>query len=200
MKKITLIALLLTLGVTAAFAQSFNLGIKGGLNLAKLQSNLTSEENRLGFQVGAWARIGAVGFYVQPELYLGSKGSNFTSIVQQNGTEVSQEEKVSFTTLDLPVLVGTKIGVSNLNVRFMGGPVVSFILDKENPTSGAYQSITDFHNYKNNALGLQAGAGIDISKLSIDLRYEAGLTNVSKSDKYEQKSNLWHLSLGYKIL
>lgn len=201
MKKFILILSVLATAATASFGQlpKFNLGIKAGLNLAKLQSDFTSEENRLGFQAGAWARFGAVGFYVQPEVYLGSKNTNFTSVMQTNGTEVSQEEKVSFTTLDVPVLIGTKIGVDKLNVRFMGGPVVSFLLDKENPTATAYQNLTDFGNYKNNAFGLQAGAGIDVANLSVDLRYEAGLSNLSKSDKYEQKSNLWHLSLGYKL-
>lgn len=201
MKKIILSSVILALTTVSAFAQlpKFNLGIKAGLNLAKLQSDLTSEENRLGFQAGIWSRIGAAGLYVQPELYLGSKGTKFTSVIQANGTEVAQDEKVSFTTLDLPVLLGTKIGVDKLNVRFMAGPVVSFILDKEKPVSGAYNSITDFHNYKNNAWGLQAGAGVDIANLTLDLRYEAGLTNVSRSDKYDQKSNLWHISLGYKL-
>lgn len=200
MKKLILLSLLFLSGASV-FAQlpKFNLGLKAGLNLAKLKTDLATEENRLGFQAGVWARLGGAGVYVQPELYLGSKGTKFTSITQENGSEVNQEDKVRFTTLDFPVLIGSKIGLDKLNVRFMAGPVVSFILNKDKPVSTAYNNITDFNNYKDNAWGLQAGAGVDISSLSIDLRYEAGLSNVSKSDKYDQKTNLWHLSLGYKL-
>ncbi|RZK36059.1 MAG: PorT family protein, partial [Pedobacter sp.] len=36
--------------------------------------------------------------------------------------------------------------------------------------------------------------------ISVDLRYEAGLSNISKSEKYAQKPNLFQLSLGFKIL
>lgn len=82
----------------------------------------------------------------------------------------------------------------------MAGPVISFILDENSSFSSAYQQATDFDNYKNQALGLQAGAGVDVGAISVDLRYEAGLSNISKSEKYSQKPNLFQLSLGFKIL
>jgi hypothetical protein len=200
MKKLFFSICMLVSGA-AAFAQlpSFNLGLKAGINTARLQSDLADEENRLGVQFGVWSRIGGAGFYLQPELYLGSKGSKFTNIVMSNGNEVAEEEKVKFTTLDLPILLGSKVGVGLLNVRFMAGPVISFVVDEDNPISTASQDIRDFKNYKDNAWGLQAGAGVDISKLTFDVRYEAGISNVSNSDKYDQKTRLWHISLGYKL-
>jgi hypothetical protein len=188
------------LGWATSKAQTFNLGVKAGVNLAKLNSDFASEENRLGYQIGAWARIGGASFYVQPEAYIGSKGNKFISFQQDNGNEVSAEGKVKFTTLDVPVLLGTKFGAKNLNFRLMAGPVISFILDENSTFSSAYQQATDFDNYKNQALGLQAGAGVDVGSISVDLRYEAGLSNISKSEKYSQKPNLFQLSLGFKIL
>jgi hypothetical protein len=47
---------------------------------------------------------------------------------------------------------------------------------------------------------LQAGAGIDLGNISFDARYEAGLSNISQSEKYNQQQRLFHLSLGFKIL
>ncbi|RQO78483.1 PorT family protein [Pedobacter sp. KBW01] len=199
MKKIIFSIVFLTLGWAAAKAQTFNLGVKAGVNLAKLNSDFASQENRLGYQIGAWARIGGASFYVQPEAYIGSKGNKFISF-KDNGTEVAAEGKVKFTTLDVPVLLGTKFGAKNLNFRLMAGPVISFILDENSTFSSAYQQATDFGNYKNQALGLQAGAGVDVGSISVDLRYEAGLSNISKSEKYSQKPNLFQLSLGFKIL
>jgi hypothetical protein len=200
MKKIIFSIVFLTLGWATSKAQTFNLGVKAGVNLSKLNADFASEENRLGYQIGAWARIGGASLYVQPEAYIGSKGNKFISIQQDNGNEVSAEGKVRFTTLDVPVLVGTKFGAKNLNFRLMAGPVISFILDENSSFSSAYQQATDFDNYKNQALGLQAGAGVDVGNISVDLRYEAGLSNISKSEKYSQKPNLFQLSLGFKIL
>jgi len=199
MKKIIFSIVFLTLGWVTSKAQTFNLGVKAGVNLAKLNADFASEENRLGYQIGAWARIGGASFYVQPEAYIGSKGNKFISIQQDNGNEVSAEGKVKFTTLDIPVLLGTKFGAKNLNFRLMAGPVISFVLDENSSFSSAYQQATDFSNYKNQALGLQAGAGVDVGSISVDLRYEAGLSNISKSEKYTQKPNLFQLSLGFKI-
>lgn len=197
MRKITLLScLFIALSITT-YAQlpSFNLGVKGGINLASLKSdNFFGEENRLGYQFGLWARLGGAGFYVQPEAYLAGKGGNF-NVEQDNGTEASG--KVRFTTLDVPVLIGNKIGFNKLNVRFMAGPIISFILDDS--FKGNAQQIGDIDNYKNQTWGAQIGAGVDVGSLTVDLRYEAGLSNVSKSGQYDQKQNLWHLSLGYKI-
>lgn len=200
MKRTILISCLF-IATTAAFGQlpSFTLGIKAGLNVAKLKSDFATEENTTGYQVGAWARFGGLGLYVQPEAYLGSKGNKFSRITQDNGTEVQADGEVKFTTLDIPVLLGTKIGPPSLNVRFMAGPVLSFIIDEETNFNSAYNQATGFRDYKKQTWAAQAGAGVDLGKLSVDARYEAGLSNISRSERYDQKQNLWHLSLGYKI-
>lgn len=201
MKRIILVSCMVIATSVAAFAQlpSFTLGIKGGLNVAKLKSDFASEENTLGYQVGAWARLGGLGLYVQPEAYLGSKGNKFIKVTQDNGNEVQAAGKVTFTTLDIPLLLGTKIGPQSFNIRFMAGPVLSLIINEKTNFSSAYNQATDFKNYKNQNWAAQAGAGVDLGNLSIDARYEAGLSNLSRSARYDQKQNLWHLSLGYKL-
>ena len=197
MKRITLTSFLLLIAVTT-FAQlpSFNLGLKTGINLASLKGNVGEESNRLGYQAGVWARVGGAGFYVQPEVYLGSKGGEFGSI-QQDGTTYEGDAKINFTTLDIPVLLGNKFGFDKLNFRIMAGPVISFVLNKDAKEN--YEVATDFNNYKNQTIGLQTGAGLDLGNLSFVLRYEKGLSNIDKSGQYDQKQNLWHLSLGYRI-
>ena len=195
MKKITLMAVLL-LGAMASFGQSFTLGVKTGINLATLKGDVGDESNRMGYQAGAWARVGGAGFYVQPEVYLGSKGGEFGTI-RQNGTTYEGDGKVNFTTLDIPVLIGNKFGFDKLNFRIMAGPVISFLLDKSAKEN--YAVATNFDNYKNQTIGLQSGAGVDLGNVSVDLRYEKGLSNIDKSGQYDQKQNLWHLSIGYKI-
>ncbi|MBC7745809.1 MAG: PorT family protein [Flavobacterium sp.] len=201
MKNILLIASFLFVVSIPAMAQlpSFNLGIKGGVNYSELKSksSFTDKNSILGYQFGIWTRIGGAGLYLQPEAYLGTKGGKIPIIFQTGGNEVEANGEIKFTTLDVPLLIGTKIGANKLNLRFMAGPVLSVIVDKKTTINDAYTSIQD---YKNQALGLQGGAGVDLGSLSVDLRYEAGLTNISKSTKYDQKQNLFHLSLGIKLL
>jgi len=200
MKKLIFSIVFLTLGWATSQAQTFNLGVKAGVNLAKINADFASEENRLGYQIGAWARIGGASFYVQPEAYVGSKGNKFISFTNDSNNEIAAEGKVKFTTLDIPVLLGTKFGAKNLNFRVMAGPVLSLVLDDSSTFNSAYDQATDFHNYKNQTFGVQAGAGVDVGNISVDLRYEAGLSNISKSEKYKQTPNLFQLSLGFKII
>lgn len=204
MKKIILSVSILLISGMGAMAQlpSFSFGIKGGVNYStlKTKNDLTDQNSISGYQAGIFSRIGAAGLYFQPELYLGSKGNKFVRIEDNAGTEIAAKGKVKFTTLDLPLLLGTKIGPNKLNLRFMAGPVVSFILDENTSFDAAYNSVTDFGNYKKQTLGLQAGTGVDLGNFTLDLRYEAGLSNVSQSEKYSQKQNLVHLSLGIKLL
>jgi len=204
MKKIILSVSILLISGMGAMAQlpSFSFGIKGGVNYStlKTKNDLTDQNSISGYQAGIFSRIGAAGLYFQPELYLGSKGNKFVRIEDNAGTEIAAKGKVKFTTLDLPLLLGTKIGPNKLNLRFMAGPVVSFILDENTSFDAAYNSVTDFGNYKKQTLGLQAGTGVDLGNFTLDLRYEAGLSNISQSEKYSQKQNLVHLSLGIKLL
>jgi hypothetical protein len=51
-----------------------------------------------------------------------------------------------------------------------------------------------------------AGAGIDLLGLTLDVRYEGSLTDLSKTVplpqgvNFSQKASLWHATLGMKIL
>lgn len=185
-------ALMVLTMTTFAQLPGFNLGVKAGMNVSSLKSSGTFDEsNRLGYQLGAFARIGGMGFYVQPEAYVASKGGKFH--VSLDGSS-SSEGNVRFTTLDVPVLLGTKIGADRLNLRFMAGPMISFTLDKS-----LKGNVDNLKNFKDQTWSAQVGAGVDLGSLSVDLRYEAGLSKVSNVDTYDQKQRLWHISLGYKI-
>ena len=204
MKKIILISCIVIAASVTAMAQlpNFAFGIKGGANFSKLKTvdNLTDENSIVGYHVGVFTRLGVAGLYLQPELYLGSKGNNFIKIEDTSGNEVQANGKVRFTTLDLPLLIGTKIGPSKLNLRFMAGPVASFVINENTTFDSAYRNISDFGNYKKQNWAYQAGAGVDVGNMTVDLRYEGGLSNVSRSNEYNQKQNLVHLSLGIKLL
>ncbi|WP_448702503.1 porin family protein [Mucilaginibacter sp. AW1-3] len=184
--------LLLSIGARA----QFTLGLKGGLNVSKINTDNVAESTVTGYQFGAFARIGT-SWYLQPEMYIGSKGGQFN--FDTEGTNTGGSAKVRFTSLDVPVLLGKSFGAKSFNLRIMAGPIYSYILNTDQSfsdnLSNAYK---DLGNYNNSTLGYQAGAGIDLGNISFDTRYEGGLTQIN--EKYGQRQNLWHFSLGFKIL
>ncbi len=195
MKKYLLSLAILTIAGVNARAQ-FTLGAKAGINVSKINTDNPSSSTVTGYQFGAWARIGK-GLYVQPEVYVGSKGGQFNFQTQNNTTNESGQ--VKFTTLDVPVLVGESFGGSSLNFRVMAGPIYSYILNQSDTFSdNVKNAYHDFGNYNHSTLGYQAGAGIDLGNISLDARYEGALTQINQN--YGQRQNLWHFSVGYKIL
>ncbi|MFD1629124.1 porin family protein [Pseudopedobacter beijingensis] len=179
---------------TSASAQ-FEGGIKAGINYSTIKAEKMEVDGSgiLGYNVGLWGRIGKA-FYIQPEIYLGSKGADFK--IKENGTSIEQSGKVKFTTLDIPALIGTKAGFKNFNLRFMAGPAFQFNL---NTDESALEQVIDpdFYKYKSFVTNIQGGLGIDFSSLSLDARYETGLQDINKEDG--QRQSLVHLSLGFKF-
>ncbi|MBC7617278.1 MAG: PorT family protein [Pedobacter sp.] len=195
MKKITLLFVFLLLSFYA-FSQAlptFQLGVKGGMNLAKFKTKDTfSSDNKGGYYGGIWARIGGAGIHLQPELYLSGKNS---SLVTASG----QENSVKFTSLDVPILIGTKIGAAGFGVRLNTGPVFTFILDEKQNFGQAASSAFN-GNFKDKALAWQFGVGLDIGKLNIDGRYESGLSQINSAGGYPTtKLNLYTIGVGFRI-
>ena len=190
MKKYLLSVALLIAVCISAQAQ-FSLGIKGGVNFSKINTDNLNESTRTGYQAGVFARFGNA-FYLQPEAYLSSTGGKFTS------TDGSFHANVNFTNLSVPLLLGHSFGSKNLNFRLMAGPIYTYALSKsESFSDNANAAIADFGHYKNSTIGFQAGGGVDIGPITADLRYEGGLTKVS--DDFGQRQNLWALSVGFKF-
>jgi len=190
MKKHLLIIALLMAGCAGAKAQ-FSLGIKGGVNYSRINSNNLSSSSVAGYEAGAFARIGG-GVYLQPELYLNSSGGDFKS------NDNTYSAHVRFTNLNVPLLLGYRFGAKNLNFRLMAGPIYTSVLSQDNSFSQNFNAAyNDFGHYKNSTLGFQAGAGLDLGAITADLRYEGNLTDINSN--FGQRQNLWALSVGFKI-
>ncbi|MDN3583349.1 porin family protein [Mucilaginibacter flavus] len=197
MKKTILLSLAILL-VSAGLASaqvipSFSFGAKAGLNYSTFPSNgLYNNDNKAGYLAGVWARVGGLGFNFQPELYYTSKNIDIKD-------EAGNTNKAKFTSVDLPLLVGGKIGAFGLGGRFYGGPVFSFSVNKDQSLSGATKEAVNL-NYKDANYGIQLGAGLDIRDFSVDLRYEGGLNKIGYGpDNSHTRVSLFSLSLAYKI-
>lgn len=191
---LTIACLLTTFFASAQILPSFQLGLKAGANFSKFNSeNTFSSDSRTGLYGGLWARIGAAGIYFQPEVYLSGKRADLVS------DATGEVNKVRFTSLDVPLLVGTKFGAAGVGLRLNTGPMFSLILD-ENQSFGQAAGNVFKADFKNQAIAWQFGAGLDIRKLSIDARYELGLSKINKAGYPGTKLNLFTIGLGYRIL
>ncbi|MGB5436307.1 MAG: outer membrane beta-barrel protein [Maribacter sp.] len=161
MKKTILLAVF-ALGSIAAFAQSDpGFGIKAGLNynangdyFESTGEAARNPDRNMGYHVGIFGKIGDQ-MYLRPELIYTKTKSDYDG------------DKFDISKLDLPVLVGAKI-IGPLHV--FAGPAFQYILDTE------FDGITIKDIENDFSVGLNIGAGVNLGKLGIDLRYERGFS------------------------
>ncbi len=191
MKKILPALLLFLGGATIAQAQvlpSFEIGLKGALNYSKLKNDTYFDsDSKAGYQAGLYSRIGVLGFHVQPEIYITGKN------VKINKDNV---DDLKFTSVDIPVLLGKRFGLGPIGARIQTGPVFSFIT---NDNGDKLTNALKFSEYKKSSTSWAFGAGLDISSLRVDLRYELGLNDMAKGSSEAQKINMWSIGLGYRL-
>ena len=153
------------------------LGVKGGLSTYDLGLNdalrvfsdnnefaLNVQDSRYGYHVGIvlQARIGS--FLIQPEAVFNSNAVDysFQEVTNNSPANIFSER---YQHLDIPFMLGLKAGP----LRMMAGPVGHYFI---NSTSELFQ----FENYQQNfddfTFGWQAGVGVDILNLMLDVRYE----------------------------
>jgi hypothetical protein len=196
MKKLFVIILLAGLSLPA-FSQNSGFGIKAGLSSSKVDfesQQFIPDGSTTGYHLGIFARLGGAGFYVQPELLFTQTSGEFKLNLQgNNGTE---SYRADFNRIDLPVMLGVKMFKL---IRLQAGPIASFNVNSN--LENAAGTVNDV-NFKEASLGYQAGAGVDIGNLFIDVKYEGGLSSVTQQVagfETDNRLNQWILSVGFKI-
>ncbi|RCH56026.1 PorT family protein [Mucilaginibacter hurinus] len=199
MKKITLLLAICLCTSYYASAQvpllpKVQFGVKAGVNMSSFSLSNPSfdAKNRAGYLGGFWGRFSALGIMIQPELYLTGKNVQ----IKEN----DNVNRVNFTSIDVPVLFGAKVGALGLGGRFYTGPLVSFVINDDQNLGGAFVDAVTLSDIKKQAFAWTVGAGLDVRRLSVDLRYEAGLTkHAYNKNSSRTRINLFNLSLGYRF-
>ena len=205
MKKLSIIIAIICLS-TAGYAQ-FTFGPKVGISSSNIKvdanDGVKSGDNKVGFQIGAFARFGE-SLYLQPELTFTSAGGEI-KLSDDGGQTYDQITKLKYNQLDLPVLVGVKLGdFFRINV----GPVFSLILSQDVRESGASATIDEVNNnYNKGVIGYHAGIGVDLGNLLFDLRYEGDFSKLGDSIEIanqsfptDMKNNQILLSVGFRLM
>lgn len=153
-----------------------------------------------GIQGGLYTRIKLGPAYVQPEVLFTSESYNYTK-EDLNGSGIQQALTDRFNTLDVPIMIGIKMGP----LRLQGGPIGSILISNNNQLE--MLSETYERKLSNLTWGYQAGAGVDIGSVNVDLKYEGGLSNGFIDDyeifgntyQFDARQNRWVLTVGLKF-
>ena len=180
-RKILTLAVILTLGSSALFAQSLHLGIKGGADINKLNGQSFKDQFSFGYHVGGFAEIGLTSrFGIQPEV-LFSQVSVDTSNSFSSVYDFNNIKKVKLQYLKIPVLLNYK---PNNFVALQVGPQYGINLDKN---SNLFEN--GKNAFKAGDFSMVGGLQLEISKIRIYGRYAVGLSNINDIDNREKWKN-----------
>lgn len=195
MKKTLFVTVMLLTGLTAMAQSGSGFGIKGGLNYAgngnyfdSTRDAFENPDKTLGYHLGIFGKLGDK-IYVRPELV-------YTSI--KSGYD---DGDFKMKKLDAPVLLGVKV-IGPLHV--FAGPAFQYILDTD------FEGVTLGDVENDFSVGLNIGAGVNLGKLGIDLRYERGFSEnevnfidtnggISINDRVDTRPDQLILSLSLKL-
>lgn len=162
-------------------------GLLAGGNLATI--NVPSSEDTLGFGLlpgfvgGCYLDLGLSDvFSIQPELLFTMKGTTYPYI----------DVPIHLNYVELPLLfqMGFRTG-TDMRIDLFAGPSVAFL-------TAAYLSYAGV-NYPANPpevdSGLTIGAGLEIGRFLIDLRYEGGLVDLGG----DETNGAFTLMTGYRL-
>lgn len=167
---------------------AFHIGVKGGVNFTKTSTESSLEgKYGFGYQAGVMTRMDIGKLYVQGEALFNKRKTSYQS---QDGSY----SKLSWNAIDIPVVAGYKlIKADDFNVRVFAGGVYSYAFNNKVSASQAIQE--GFKKFDKSNIAATGGVGLDYKNFTVDLRYETGLTNISK--EFKSKPHSFSLGIGY---
>jgi hypothetical protein len=213
----------LVLLTTFSFAQTFDFGIKAGVNLSTASVSgpppvsiydHPDHQYKTGFQAGVTADIGFQHFSIQPGLFFITKGEKFREDLAFliGGQPNSTYETVStnFNYLELPVNLLYKLQAAPaVRIYAGGGPYLGYGLsgkttvhvrgdETHDSQANAPFGSENTSEYKSLDYGANFIAGVALKKhFTVDLNYSLGLRNIAWTPGNGLKNRTLGLSVGY---
>lgn len=176
------ISLLLLASTSTAWAQSGNkFGLKAGVNFSNLRGegeDVSDKDMRTSMNAGVFGRLFAeqhIG--LQAELLYSGKGST----VKYSGLiPITSEFKLSY--LELPAFA--VIGIGDV-LEIHAGAYAAFLLATNVSAEsdlGNYDADVDRDNFQGADYGLLIGAGVNVGRAQLGLRYLHGMAELAASN------------------
>ncbi len=190
-----------------------SIGLKGGLNTTSIapeeleilnlddakQFGVSVKDADYGMHFGLYIQGQMGKFIFRPEFLFNSNKVNYKVQEFGIGNIVETVKSETYQYLDIPVMMGAKLGA----LRLMGGPVGHVFINSKS-------ELTDLSGYaqKFNSMtyGYQLGLGLDAGRFSIDGRYEGNFnkaadhfTFFNHDYHYSTSPSRFLVSLGFRF-
>ncbi len=178
-------SLMQILSIVAVLSFTFSLngqikfGFKGGVSSFDLkpgdliissnedlkQFGLKVDQADLGIHFGIMTQFNFANLFIQPEVLLNSNSVNYR-VTDFSSPQVGEELlKEKYQHVDIPIIIGARLGP----LRIGGGPTGHVFI---NSTSELFKFSEYSQVFKNITYGWQAGLGLDLWSVHLDIRYE----------------------------
>jgi len=168
------------------FNSKFRFGIRGGgiISKTEFESSDPTEnpESKFGADLAILCAIPIGGGLInlQPELHWMQKGYNIEDAV--TGDNITS----TLNYLELPLLLRVNFGGS-IRVFAFAGPSVGYLLSGELNTATESRDATDY--LEETEFNAHIGLGVGLGTFEVDIRYMAGLTDISDAENLDDVKN-----------
>jgi hypothetical protein len=193
---------------SSAFAMGqMRFGIRGGINSSRIitEDVISTPDYKItfpsyamvGYHMGVVGQYETFNFFVQPEILYTITRNDINVYNLHSGNQGDPNIAVQkLNRIDVPVILGYKFKI----VKLMAGPLATFIISD----GSELQDMTGYEIQFNTAVfGYQAGVGLDVGKLAVDVKYEGNFSKVSdgiivngNTLNYESNQSQFTLSVG----
>ncbi|MBL7697093.1 MAG: PorT family protein [Chitinophagaceae bacterium] len=191
------ILLIIALAITTfSFAQGgFHIGVKGGVNMYKIDGRSFSDEFKHSYNAGLFAEINfskKVG--IQPELLWNQSqtrtSTRFKDIYDEG---IGELKGVTLNYLSVPLLLNVS---PSKFVTFQAGPQFGVLISKD-------QNLLENGKaaFKTGDLSMLGGVQLNLGGVKVGGRYMVGLTNINDIDNQDKWRNQgFQLYAGFRLL
>jgi hypothetical protein len=173
-KSIVLSIVLVAITTAGAYAQGFNLGVKGGANLYKLSGRSFTDEFQFAYSLGAYAEINLTKHWgIQPELVWNQTNfrtaTDFNQVVGPGGYD---GVKGSLNYLTIPLLLAFR---PSKVISFQLGPQFGYLINQTTIDQTASDA------FKKGDISIVGGTQLNLGFVKVGARYFVGLNNISNA-------------------
>jgi hypothetical protein len=180
---------------TFTFAQGFHVGVKGGVNMYRIEGKSFSEEFRHSYNAGLFTEINfspKVG--IQPEIMWNqAQTQTSTRFKDIYNDGIGELKGVTLNYLSIPVLLN--LSPSRL-ITFQAGPQFGVLINKDQNLLQNGKNA-----FKSGDLSMLGGVQLNLGGFKLGGRYAVGLTNINDIDNQDKWRNQgFQLYAGFRLL
>jgi hypothetical protein len=180
---------------TFTFAQGFHVGLKGGVNMYKIEGKSFNEEFKHSYNAGLFTEINfspKVG--IQPEIIWNQAQTQTSTRFKDLYNDGIKELKgVTLNYLSIPLLLN--LSPSRL-ITFQAGPQFGVLINKDQNLLQNGKNA-----FKSGDLSMLGGVQLNLGGFKLGGRYTVGLTNINDIDNQDKwKNQGFQLYAGFRLL